>query len=147
MSQISATTRDLLPAYLPVPVLLAIVDTCSPGESGKIFVCNQFLVKGGKEKKVLPRRTEKSINQSHLLSQPGDVFPGSVVTAGGVVPGVVPGSVVPAGGVVPTTQLVCCTCGRKVLSLKVKIQFNLGRIPNLFTHPIYLERENNDNCL
>ena len=55
--------------------------------------------------------------QSHLFSQPGDVFPGSVVTAGGVVPGVVPGSVVPAGGVVPTTQLVCCTCGRKVLSL------------------------------
>ena len=96
--------------------------------------------------------------QSHLFSQPGDVFPGSVVTAGGVVPGVVPGSVVPdggvvpgsvvpAGGVVPTTQLVCCTCGRKVLSLKVKIQFNLGRISNLLTHPIYLERENTENCL
>ena len=60
------------------------------------------------------------------------MVPGSVVTAGGVVPGVVPGSVVPDGGVVPgsvvpaggvvaTTQLVCCTCGKKVLSLeKVK---------------------------
>ena len=107
-----------------MPVLLAIVDTCSPGESGKIFVCNYFLVKGGKEKKVLPRRTEKSINQSHLFSQPGDVFPGSVVTAGGVVPGVVPGSVVPAGGVVATTQLVCCTCGKKVLSLVKKIHPN-----------------------
>ena len=86
------------------------------------------------------------------------MFPGSVVTAGGVVPGVVPGSVVPdggvvpgsvvpAGGVVPTTQLVCCTCGRKVLSLKVKIQFNLGRIPNLLTHPIYLELLITEYCL
>ena len=73
--------------------------------------------------------------QSHLFSQPGDVFPGSVVTAGGVVPGVVPGSVVPDGGVVPgsvvpaggvvaTTQLVCCTCGKKVLSLVKKIHPN-----------------------